>query len=93
MPAPTANQPLPSTSSFNRLTYARPLDANVAPRMKAQIWQGVAINLAHLLPQPYDDAPNKVLHVDDEGQLRWIPCTNKSFQWGSKYARGLVVLN
>ena len=96
MPAPAANQPLPGTSSFNRLTYARPLDANVAPRLKAQIWQGVAINLAHLLPQPYDDAPNKVLHVDDEGQLRWIPGTKNMIksivQWNEAWRVYSVVM-
>ena len=62
--------PLPGTSSFNRLTYIRPIDANIPPPVKAKIWQGEAINLASLLAPPVDeDHQNALLQMDESGNI------------------------
>ena len=86
---PDSFQPLPGTSSFNRLTYCRPLDANVSPKLKTKIWQGEAIDLVNLLASGYDDPLNQVLGVDDSGQIGFIPVVknkiNSIVQWNEAW--------
>ena len=63
---------LPGTSSFNRLTYIRRIDANTpTPHpVKTKIWQGEAINLASLLaPSVDEDNQNTLLQMDESGNI------------------------